>query len=87
MLGVRLDADTETRLNTLAKKMHRSKSYIAKEALLRFIEAEELREQETQLLEARWREYQESGEMVSQDTMDRWLDSWGDNKELPCPAN
>ncbi len=46
MLGVRLDEQLEARLNALAEKKNRSKSYLAKEALKRYIEEEESREYE-----------------------------------------
>lgn len=41
MLGVRLDAETEARLNRLAKKTGRSKSYYAKEAIVEFLDERE----------------------------------------------
>lgn len=39
MLGVRLDSDTERRLTALARRQRRSKSDIAREALIHFIES------------------------------------------------
>lgn len=86
MLGVRLDEKLEARLNALAKKMHRSKSYLAKEALTQYIELEEARYHEQQEAQARWERYQESGEVVSNDEMMEWLDSWGTDQEKPCPT-
>lgn len=41
MTGVRFDADTETRLNTLAAQTHRSKSYYLKEAMKAYLDAYE----------------------------------------------
>ena len=41
MLGVRLDKDTEERLNTLCEKTGRTKSYYAKKAIKEFIEDKE----------------------------------------------
>lgn len=86
MLGVRLDEELERRLNALAEKMHRSKSYLAKEALKRYIDEEEARELEKQETLARWEAYQETGEVISNDVMTQWLDSWGADQEKPCPA-
>lgn len=86
MLGVRLDEELEARLNALAEKTHRSKSYLAKEALTRYIEQEESKEFEKQETLARWEEYQETGEVVSNDAMMDWLDSWGTDQEKPCPV-
>ena len=86
MLGVRLDEELERRLNDLAEKTRRSKSYLAKEALIRYIEVEETKEFERQEALARWEAYQETGEVVSNDAMTEWLDSWGTDKEKPCPV-
>ncbi len=41
MLGVRLDKDTEFRLEALCKKTGRTKSYYAKKAIIEFIENRE----------------------------------------------
>ncbi|WP_020210952.1 hypothetical protein [Gilvimarinus chinensis] len=35
---------------------------------------------------ARWETYQETGEVVSNDAMTEWLDSWGTDAEKPCPV-
>ena len=86
MLGVRLDKQLEERLNALAEKTNRSKSYLAKEALKRYIEQEEAKAYETQETLARWEHYQETGELVSNDSMMDWLDSWGTDQEKACPV-
>jgi len=86
MLGVRLDEQLEQRLNALAKKTHRSKSYLAKEALIRYIEAEEAKDYEKRETLERWEAYQETGEVVSNDAMMEWLDSWGTDEEKSCPV-
>ncbi len=86
MLGVRLDEQLESRLNALADKTQRSKSFLAKEALIRYIEEEECKQRENELTMARWEEYQETGETVSNDAMMDWLVSWGADQEKPCPV-
>jgi len=86
MLGVRLDDELEARLNALAKKTHRSKSYLAKEALKRYIKQEETKEFEKQETLARWEKYQETGEVVNNEDMMEWLDSWGTDQEKQCPV-
>ena len=85
MLGVRLDKQLEERLSALAKKTNRSKSYLAKEALTRYIEQEESKQYEKQETLARWERYQETGEVVSNDSMTEWLDSWESEHDKPCP--
>ena len=86
MLGVRLDDQLEGRLSALAAKTKRSKSFLAKEALTRYIEEEERKQRENELTLARWEEYQEAGETISNEDMKEWLESWGTDKEKPCPV-
>ena len=86
MLGIRLDEQLEDRLNTLALRTQRSKSFLAKVALLRYIEEEERKQYENELTIARWEEYQETGETVSNEAMTDWLESWGTDQEKPCPV-
>ena len=86
MLGVRLDQQLENRLNALAQKTRRSKSFIAKEALTRFIEEEERKQRENELTLARWGEYRETAETISNESMVEWLESWGTEQEKLCPA-
>lgn len=86
MLGVRLDKQLESRLNALAAKTQRSKSFLAKEALTRYVEEEERKQRENELTIARWEEYQETGETDNNEDMVDWLDSWGTDEEKPCPV-
>lgn len=85
MLDVLLDEQLESRLSALAAKTRRSKSFLAKEAITRYIEEEERKQRENELTMARWEEYQETGETVSNDAMMDWLESWGTGQEKPCP--
>jgi len=86
MLGVRLEPELEQRLNVLAKKSNRSKSYLAKEALRRYIDQLEAQEKRRQETLARWEAYEQTGETIGHDTMVEWLESWGGEEEKPCPA-
>ena len=86
MLGVRLDEQLENRLTALAKKTNRSKSFLAKQALERYINDEERKQFENDLTLARWEEYQETGETVSNDAVIDWLATWGTEQEKPCPV-
>lgn len=86
MLGVRLEPELEQRLSVLAKKSNRSKSYLVKEALRRYIDQLETQEKRRQETLERWEAYEQTGETIEHDTMVEWLESWGDDKEKPCPA-
>ena len=85
MLGVRLEADLETRLENLAQRTHRSKSYHAKEALKLYIEREEIKEKRDQQSIERWEQFQEDDDSIANDSVTNWLDSWGTEQEKPCP--
>lgn len=86
MLGIRIDETLENRLDALALRTQRSKSFLAKAALLRYIEEEERKQYENDLTVARWEEYQETGETISHEAMTDWLESWGTDEEKPCPV-
>ncbi|HIP68378.1 MAG TPA: ribbon-helix-helix protein, CopG family [Chromatiales bacterium] len=86
MLGVRLEPELEQRLNVLAKKTKRSKSYLAKEALREYIDRLESQEQRRQETLARWEAYEQTGRSIEHHAMADWLESWGDDKEKECPT-
>ena len=86
MLGVRLEPELEQRLTVLAKKTKRSKSYLAKEALRDYIDRLERQEQRRQETLDRWETYEQTGDTVNHNMMTCWLESWGDDKEKPCPT-
>ena len=86
MLGVRLEPELEQRLAALAKKTKRSKSYLAKEALRRYIDQLETQEKQRQETLERWEAYEQTGETIDHDAMLEWLESWGNDKENSCPS-
>ncbi len=86
MLGVRLEPELEQRLAVLAKKTKRSKSYLAKEALRRYIDQLETQEKQRQETLESWEAYEQTGETIDHDAMVEWLESWGDDKEKSCPS-
>lgn len=80
-LTVRLPAEIEARLDRLAKTTSISKSRLAADAIVAYLD-----EQEHQL--ERIREGladAEAGRVVSHGEVARWLDSWGSEDELPPP--
>jgi len=81
ILSVRLDTDTKTRLEALAKRARRSKSFLAAEAIAAFVEAEswQLDEIQTGLGEL------EQGAGVPHKDVADWLRSWGRTREGKAP--
>ncbi len=80
-LSVRLDSDTKKRLETLAKRARRSKSFLAAEAITAFVEAEswQLDEIQNGLKEL------DEGRGVAHKDVANWLRSWGRKRERKAP--
>jgi predicted transcriptional regulator len=80
-LSVRIDTDTKKRLEALAKRSRRSKSFLAAEAIAAFVEAESWQLDEVQkgLTEL------DAGGGVSHKVVAGWLRSWGKQRERKAP--
>ena len=82
--SVRLPEDLADQVEELAGKLQRSKSWIINEALRDYIERAEGDAQ-------RWRETLKAldsvraGKLIDGDAVDKWIGSWGTDKELPPP--
>jgi RHH-type transcriptional regulator, rel operon repressor / antitoxin RelB len=73
-LSVRIDAATKRRLETLARRSKRSKSFLAAKAITAYVEAEEWQTGEIMagMADA------DAGRVVSHDRVAKWLRSWGE---------
>ena len=80
-LSIRIDAGTKKRLDALARRAKRSKSFLAAEAINAYIEAEEWQLSE---IHSSIREV-EVGKVLSHDRASKWLRSWGKKSELKPP--
>lgn len=80
-LSVRIDVDTKKRLEALAKRARRSKSFLAAEAIAAFVEAEswQLDEIQTGIKEL------DEGRGVPHEDVANWLRSWGRKRERKAP--
>jgi len=72
-LSIRLDAKTKKRLEALAIRSKRSKSFLAAEAVAAYVDAEEWQLGE---IEAGVKEL-DRGETVNHEKVSKWLRSWG----------
>ncbi len=81
---VKIDARINERLEHLSTLKDRSPHWLMKEAIIRYVEQEEYNETINQETLARWCEA-EQGKVVSHAAVDRWLSTWGDDKEQPRP--
>lgn len=80
-LSVRIDPDTKKRLEALAKRARRSKSFLAAEAIAAFVEAESWQLDETQAGITQLDE----GRSVPHRDVATWLRSWGHKRERKAP--
>ena len=80
-LSVRIDSQTKKRLEALAKRSKRSKSFLAAEAITAFVDTEEwqLGEIHNGIQDL------ESGESVDHEKVSKWLKSWGKTGEIKAP--
>ena len=80
-LSVRLDPNVKHRLERLAQRTKRSKSFLAAEAIATYVEAEDwqLGEIAAGLAEL------DSGKMVEHEKVVKWLRSWGKPSEGAPP--
>jgi predicted transcriptional regulator len=81
VLTVHLPTEIEARLDRLARTTSVSKSRLAADAIVAYLD-----EQEHQLEKIReGLADAEAGRVVSHEEVARWLDSWGTANELPPP--
>lgn len=71
-VGLRIDAETQTRLKKLAKARDRSPHYLMKQAVERYLSCEEAVEAEDQLLDERWQEFLVTGKSYSHEDVKTW---------------
>ena len=80
-LSIRIDATTKERLDALALRAHRSRSFLAAEAITAYVEGEEWQLGEIQAGMAEL----DGGREVGHENVKAWLKSWGSGKERKKP--
>jgi predicted transcriptional regulator len=81
LVSFRVKNELKEKLDSLAEATQRSKSFLATEALERYIELESW--QVAHIKEGM--RQAEAGLVVSGEDIDKWLASWGTSKELSAP--
>jgi len=82
--SIRLSDDLDKPLESLAKKLDRSKNYLINQAIKEFIARQALED-------ARWQdtlkalESVEAGQSVDETDVNAWLNSWGTGARTPSP--
>jgi RHH-type transcriptional regulator, rel operon repressor / antitoxin RelB len=72
-LSIRLDVKVRERLERLAERTQRSKSFLAAEAISAYVEAEDWQLEEVAMGLAEL----DNGKMVKHEKVSEWLRSWG----------
>lgn len=80
-LSVRIDTETKKRLEALARRARRSKSFLAAEAVAAFVEAESWQLDEIQA----GLKGLDEGRGVAHKKVSTWLRSWGQKRERKAP--
>ena len=81
-MHVRLRRKTREELDAIAASTGRSRSYLAAEAIESYVA---LNRWQVEGIEQALAEADAGGPSVSHEDVARWLDSWGDDEELPPP--
>ena len=80
-LSIRIDSDTKKRLDALARRSKRSRSFLAAEAVAAYVEAEEWQLSEIQA----GIDDVKNGRVISHERIEKWLRSWGTGREIKPP--
>ena len=80
-LSIRIDSGTKKRLDALAKRSKRSKSFLAAEAIAAYVESEEWQFVEIHAGIAEL----DAGKGVSHEKVSDWVNSWGKAREKKAP--
>jgi predicted transcriptional regulator len=80
-LSIRIDSRIKKRLDALAKRSRRSRSFLGAEAIAAYVESEEWQLGEFQAGLADL----DSGQEVSHEKVSKWLKSWGKQGESKPP--
>lgn len=83
--SIKLDDDMKRRVQHLAKARQRTSHWIMREAIAQYVEREEKRETLRLDTLRAWDEFQATGLHATAQEVDRWLESWGTDAELPAP--
>lgn len=83
--SIKLDDDIKGRVQHLAETRKRTSHWIMREAISQYVEREEKREAFRQDALTAWEEFQTTGLHATAEEVDKWLESWGTDNELPAP--
>ncbi|MEX0950831.1 MAG: ribbon-helix-helix protein, CopG family [Gammaproteobacteria bacterium] len=84
--SIRLTSDIDKPLESLSKKLDRSKNYLINQAIKEFLARQSLESSRWQdTLEAL--ESLQAGKSIAEEDVNAWLNSWGTNERKTPPAS
>jgi len=83
--SVKLDEEMLARVRELAELRQRSPHWIMREAIGQYVVREEQREALKRDTEQAWEEIQATGQHVTAEAVENWLNSWGTEDEQDAP--
>ena len=85
-VALEIDQETRDRVKRLADARQRTPHWMMKEAIHQYLDREEKREAFHQETLKAWDEVESTGKHVDADEVVAWLESWGEEHELPAPT-
>jgi predicted transcriptional regulator len=85
--AIKLDDEIYRRLQALAEARQRTPHWLMKEAIRQFLEREEESERIRRESLERWERFEATGEAVSHEVVEAWLQTWGTEREGKCPKS
>ncbi|RKZ97204.1 MAG: CopG family transcriptional regulator [Gammaproteobacteria bacterium] len=83
--SIKIDAETKQYIQTIADRKHRSPHWVMLEAIRDYIKRDEVKEQFTQEALASWKSYKETGQHLTGQEVQDWLNNWGTDNETEAP--
>ena len=83
---VKLDERLKSRVQTLAENQRRTAHWIMVEAISEYVEREEKRHAFHDSTLRAWEDYQASQLHLTQDEVESWLETWGQDSEQGAPS-
>ena len=84
-MSIRIDQNLKDRLAKLASQQKRSAHSLASQAIEKLVDDQEKLQAWNQSCVDSFNEYKSTGLHVTHEEVEKWMDSWGSNDELPPP--
>jgi predicted transcriptional regulator len=85
-IALKINPSISDRVKRLANARQRTPHWLMREAITQYVEREEKREGFRQDAIRAWTDYQETGLHVTGQEAIAWLQTWGDDHEMPEPV-